>query len=172
MEFNNFKLEIISSKYYHSIYNYYKSNKEHLEPWEPTRAKDYYTLDFHIKRTDERLDLMKKNQSMHFILINNIEDEIIGVCNYTHINGGECWLGYSISKLNQGLGYMYKTVINANKHMLNKYNIKKINAGIITKNQRSLKLINRLSFESTGKFVEKEINHKVEKLEIFSFPNP
>jgi len=167
MEFNNFKLEIISSKYYHSIYNYYKSNKEHLEPWEPTRAKDYYTLDFHIKRTDERLDLIKKNQSMHFILINNIEDEIIGVCNYTHINGGECWLGYSISNLNQGLGYMYKTVINANKHMFNKYNIKKINAGIITKNQRSLKLINRLSFESTGKFVEKEINHKVEKLEIF-----
>ena len=97
------------------IIHYYKLNKEHLEPWEPTRAKDYYTLDFHIKRTDERLDLMKKNQSMHFILINNIEDEIIGVCNYTHINGGECWLGYSISKLYQALGYMYKTIINTNK---------------------------------------------------------
>ena len=172
MEFNNFKLDLLSKKYYQLIYKYYKSNRDHLEPWEPTRKKGYYTLGFHIKRTNERLDLMKINESMHFILLNNTKNEMIGVCNYTHIKDGECWLGYSISKLYQGLGYMYESVINTNKHMMDAYNIKKINAGIITNNQRSLTLINRLSFQPTGEIIKKEINHNVELLEVFSLTNP
>ena len=55
MKFANFTLEKISPKYYQLLFNYYNGNKNHLELWEPTRIDNYYTLEFHINRTDERL---------------------------------------------------------------------------------------------------------------------
>ena len=44
MKFANFTLEKISPKYYQLLFNYYNGNKNHLEPWEPTRAENYYYL--------------------------------------------------------------------------------------------------------------------------------
>ena len=44
---SNMKLEKLSSKYCELIFNYYNSNKDHLEPWEPTREKNYYTFGSH-----------------------------------------------------------------------------------------------------------------------------
>ena len=71
------KIERLSSIHFERVFNYYSLNKKHLEPWEPTRKNGYYSLDFHIKRTKERLDLMKINKSMHFILLNNIKYQFI-----------------------------------------------------------------------------------------------
>ena len=121
MKLENFIIETILTKHYQLLFNYYCSNKEHLEPWEPTRVNNYYTLYFHINRTTNRLDLIKKKKSMHFILLNNLKTEIIGVCNYTDIKDNECWSGYSISKNYQGLGYMYQALINTNNYMVKKF---------------------------------------------------
>ena len=162
------KLEKLSSKYYELIFDYYNANKDHLEPWEPTRAKNYYTLDFHIQRTNKRMELIKQKKSMFFVLLNDSKDKVTGVCNYTDIENEECWLGYSISKDYQGGGYMYGALVNTNNYMLREFPIKKINAGIIIQNYRSIKLINRLSFEATGNYKKLKINGKNEKLEIYS----
>ena len=171
MKLENFILEKISSKHYELLFNYYNSNKEHLESWEPTRTDNYYTLDFHIQRTNDRINLINKKKSMHFILLNKLKPEIIGVCNYTDIKNGECWLGYSISKNYQGTGYMYEALINTNNHMFRDFQIKKINAGIIIRNNRSMKLVSRLSFKSTGNYKELEINGNIEKLKIYYLTN-
>ena len=171
MKLENFILETISTKYYELLFNYYSYNKEHLEPWEPTRANNYYTLNFHIQRINNRIDLINKNKSMHFILLNNIRTEIIGVCNYTDIKNRECWLGYSISKGYEGKGYMYEALKNTNDYMFEEFKIKKINAGIIIRNSRSIKLINCLNFKVNGNHKELEINGNIEKLEIYYLVN-
>ena len=168
MKFANFTLEKISSKYYQLLFNYYYSNKKHLDPWEPTRADNYYTLEFHINRTDERLQLMNEKKSMHFIMLNDSKSEILGVCNYTKIKGGVCWFGYSISSKCEGMGIMYEAVVSSNKYMFTQYPICQINAGVIIRNKRSTKLINRLSFKPTGNFQKMEINRKVKQLEIYN----
>ncbi len=105
---------------------------------------------------------------MHFIMLNDSKSEILGVCNYTKIGKGECWLGYSISSKYEGMGIMYEAVVNSNNYMFTQYPICQINAGFITKNKRSIKLINRLSFKPTGKFQQMEINRKIEQLEIYN----
>jgi len=168
MKFAKFTLEKISPKYYQLLFNYYNGNKNHLEPWEPTRAENYYTLEFHIDRTDERLQLMNEKKSMHFIMLNDSKSEILGVCNYTKIGKGECWLGYSISSKYEGMGIIYEAVVSSNNYMFTQYPICQINAGVITRNKRSIKLINRLSFKPTGNFQQIEINRKVEQLEIYN----
>ena len=168
MKFANFTLEKISPKYYQLLFNYYNGNKNHLELWEPTRIDNYYTLEFHINRTDERLQLMDEKKSMHFIMLNDSKNEILGVCNYTKIGKGECWLGYSISSKYEGMGIIYEAVVSINNYMFTQYPICQINAGVITRNKRSIKLINRLSFKPTGDFQKMEINRKIEQLEIYN----
>ena len=144
MKFANFTLEKISPKYYQLLFNYYNGNKNHLELWEPTRMDNYYTLEFHINRTDERLQLMD----------------------------GACWLGYSLSRKYEGMGIMYEAVVSSNNYMFTQYPICQINAGVITRNKRSIKLINRLFFKPTGNFQKMEINRKVEQLEIYNLNKP
>ena len=96
MKFANFTLEKISPKYYQLLFNYYNGNKNHLELWEPTRIDNYYTLEFHINRTDERLQLMDEKKSMHFIMLNDSKSEILGVCNYTKIKDGVSMRGWGL----------------------------------------------------------------------------
>ena len=172
MKFANFTLEKISPKYYQLLFNYYNGNKNHLELWEPTRIDNYYTLEFHINRTDERLQLMDEKKSMHFIMLNDSKSEILGVCNYTKIKDGACWLGYSISSKYERMGIMYEAVVGSNNYMFTQYPICQINAGVITRNKRSIKLINRLFFKPTGNFQKMEINRKVEQLEIYNLNKP
>ena len=162
------KLGKLSSKYCDLIFNYYNSNKNHLEHWEPTREKNYYTLDFHIRRTNDRMKLIKQKKSMYFVLLNDSKDKVAGVCNYTNMENEECWLGYSISKDYQGRGYMYGALVNTNDYVFKEFPVKKINAGIMIRNYRSIKLINRLSFEATGDYKNLRINGKIEKLEVYS----
>ena len=52
------------------------------------------------------------------------------------------------------------------------YPICQINTGVITRNKRSIKLINRLSFKTTGNCQTMEINRKVEQLELYNLINP
>ena len=54
---------------------------------------------------------------MHFIMLNDSKSEILGVCNYTKIGKGECWLGYSISSKYEGMGIMYEAVVSSNNYM-------------------------------------------------------
>ena len=127
----NFTLEKISPKYYQLLFNYYNDNKNHLEPWEPTRVENYYSLDFHIKRIDERLKLMNENKSMHLFMLNDSKSEIMGVCNYTKIKDGKCWLGYSISSKYEGRGYMYEGVIQGNEFMFREYQITQLKLSVL-----------------------------------------
>ena len=103
---------------------------------------------------------MDEKKSMHFIMLNDSKSEILGVCNYTKIGKGECWLGYSISSKYEGMGIMYEAVVSSNNYMFTQYPICQINAGVITRNKRSIKLINRLFFKPTGNFQKMEINRK------------
>ena len=162
-----FNIERLNLDCTESLLHYYSSNRDHLEPWEPTRASEYYTLGFHIHRTQERLKLMNERKSLHYILLNNSRDEIMGVCNYTNIGSTECWLGYSVSSCYQGLGYIYEALMNTNNYIFKEFQISRINAGIIPRNSRSIKLIKRLSFISSGSYKKLEINGGIEKLEIY-----
>ena len=67
---------------------------------------------------------------------------------------------------------MYEGVIQSNELMFREYQITQLNAGVITRNTRSIKLISRLSFNPTGNFQKMEINGKLEELEIYNLIKP
>ena len=62
---------------------------------------------------------------------------------------------------------MHESLKYTNNLMFNNFRINTINAGIMKKNIRSIKLINRLSFKKTDNYDELEINGNIKKLHIY-----
>ena len=56
-------------------------------------------------------------------MLNDSMSEILGMCNYTKIGKGECWLGYSISSKYEEMGIMYEAVVNRKIEQLEIYNL-------------------------------------------------
>ena len=62
---------------------------------------------------------------------------------------------------------MFDALSLTNSYVIKEFNIKRIKAGIHPSNQRSKKLIHRLSFKNTGYNDEMEINGKLEQIDLY-----
>jgi len=70
------------------------------------------------------------------------------------------------------MGYMYEGVIQSNELIFRGYQITQLNAGVITRDTRSIKLISQLSFNPTDNFQKMEINGKLVELKIYNLIKP
>jgi len=74
MQSKNFKLEILNLNHASLQVEYYSSNKDHLEVWEPERSPNkFYTLKFQQHKIKELSDFIKKGESMHFVMLNKFK---------------------------------------------------------------------------------------------------
>tara|TARA_B100000959_G_scaffold258655_1_gene293707 strand:+ start:109 stop:657 length:549 start_codon:yes stop_codon:yes gene_type:complete len=168
MQSTHFNLEILDLNHAQLQLEYYFSNKEHLEVWEPERSpKKFYTLKYQQNKIKELLDLIQKGKSAHFIILNKSKSLMIGACNYTKIKNKKCWLGYSISKDFEGKNLMYEALLLTNSYVYNNLGVRKIRAGILPDNKRSMRLIKRLHFEYIGKKDELEINGEMKTYDTY-----
>ena len=161
-------IELLSINHSGQLLSYYKSNKEHLEKWEPKRKSNYYTDLFFRNLIIKRLEEIENGQSIRFVIMPNDNSTIIGVCNYTKITNINCHLGYSISKEYEGQGLMYEALLRTNQYIFDKTNINIIQASIIINNQKSKNLLHKLLFKYQGKInIYLEINGKLEDHSIY-----
>ncbi len=84
-------------------------NRAHLQPWEPLRAPEFFTL----PAAEQRLALMEQQMTdgaaLHLLLRGRITGAVLGECNFTNIVRGPfqaCFLGFSIGGRYEGRGLM------------------------------------------------------------------
>jgi len=156
-------IELLSNNHSGQLLTYYKSNKKHLEKWEPKRESNYYTNPFFRNLIIKRLEEIENGQSIRFVIMPKDNSTIIGVCNYTEITNRKCHLGYSISKEYEGQGLMYEALLRTNQYIFYKTDINIIQASIIINNHRSKNLLHKLLFKYQGIINNYlEINGKLE----------
>ena len=163
----NFTIEILSLEHVTLRVDYYSSNKEHLEIWHPTTPEGFYTFKYQHRKVKDNIDLINDGKSMHFVMIDNLKTKMLGHCNYTKIEQGRCWIGYSISREAEGKGLMHEALLMTNKYMQKNLKINEIRAGILPENERSISLIKRLHFEYVGEKDELEINGETRTYETY-----
>lgn len=132
---------------------YYRDNRQHLLPWEPTRDPEYFS-EYGIKmRIKNALLSFKQQSGFHFVVLTKNNDEVIAICNFSNIVRGSfdaCHLGYAVSHQYQGQGYMQESLEAAIEYVFNKFKLHRIMANYIPENERSGKLLSRLGFEKEG----------------------
>lgn len=131
------------------LLDYYSKNQKHLEPWEPERSSEYYSLNHFEQNTQKLLQLNDEGQAFNFVLLPKDSNQVIGVCNFTKVTmepEPKCFLGYSISEDYQGKGFMFEALTHTIHYVFKHTPVVKIEAACILLNQRSVNLLARLGF--------------------------
>lgn len=135
--------------------DYVSENREHLAPWEPLRSTNYYSIEFWEKELKHRQDEFSRGKSVRLaILFKELTGgPVAGVCNFNEIMRGvfqACFLGYSVHHKYQGQGIMAEALEAAVDFMFNAFELHRIMANYMPRNERSGRLLKKLGFTVEG----------------------
>ncbi|WP_394522556.1 GNAT family N-acetyltransferase [Lacrimispora sp. JR3] len=133
------------------VFNYYLRNQSFLKEWEPLRDTEYYTKTYQKKLLEE--DAANPNSVIFWIFKKEEADKIIGSFAFTNISRGaflSCFLGYKLDQEELNKGYMTEAVRQGIKIMFEDLGLHRIEANIMPRNKRSMKVTEKLGFFEEG----------------------
>ncbi len=146
-------VRLLDSAEAHKMLKFRLENRSHLEPWEPVRRPEFFTINYwHMQLQTLRREF-SQGQSLCLSLLTRDESEVIGVCNFTNIVRGtfqSCHLGYGIAEKYQGHQLMYEALEPACDFVFDQLGLHRVMANYMPSNQRSGKLLEKLGFEVEG----------------------
>ncbi len=126
----------------------------HLDRWSPPTASGFFSEQFWRERLDVGVDEYLAGRAVRFVLQQGAEDgPILGTCNYTNIVRGPflaCHLGYQVSKVHEGQGFMAEALRATNAFIFEGLRLHRIMANYRPENARSARLLERLGFVKEG----------------------
>jgi [ribosomal protein S5]-alanine N-acetyltransferase len=147
-------LKVIDKSYAELIVNYYLRNKSFLEEWEPVKGEDFYTKQYQEEQLDKELSNIENNNSFRlWVFKKGDESRIIGSVGFSNIVRGaflSCTLGYKLDKDEINKGYITDAIQKGIEIMFNEFGLHRIEANIMPKNTRSLRVVEKLGFYNEG----------------------
>ena len=136
------------------VLDYLVRNKNFLEVWENSREFDYYTIEAQEKLLLKDF-IENENENLLRLWIFKKEDDrkIIGSVGFSNIVKGSflsCHLGYKLdgNEINQGL--VTEAIRKGIDIIFNEFKLHRIEANIMPKNLRSLRVVEKLGFYNEG----------------------
>lgn len=147
-------IKVLHPNHAHLVLDFYKKNQHFLEPLEPFRVPNFYTLELQksnlsyeynsfIKSTYLRVWMFEKKQP----------DTAVGtVCfsNFLHGVFCSCMVGYKMDKDYLRKGYMAETLSYLLPLVCREYSFHRIEAYVMPSNLPSIALLEKLGFEPEG----------------------
>jgi ribosomal-protein-alanine N-acetyltransferase len=147
-------LRLAMQKDAQAVLNYYLKNEEFLTSFEPARPDGFYTLVFWQEQIEKAIYEFHYDQSLKLCIFKKTDpSNVIGKINFSQIQHGiahSCLLGYGLSEVEQGNGYMFEALTDAIRFVFEGLNLHRIMANYMPRNQRSGNLLKRLDFFVEG----------------------
>jgi ribosomal-protein-alanine N-acetyltransferase len=147
-------LKTIDESYGDKVLNYYLRNKEFLSEWEPVRPREFYEISFHTEHlAADQKEIEAGNYLRLWIFKKDNPEKIIGALAFSNIVRGcffSCNLGYNLDEMEINQGYMTEAVQKGIEIIFGEYGMHRIEANIMPKNARSLRMIEKLGFYQEG----------------------
>lgn len=136
------------------VLEYYMRNKAFLEEWEIIRNEEFYTLDYQEKMLEEEARYIEnKNLVKLWLFKKDEEEKVIGSIAFNNIVRGaflSCHLGYKLDENQINKGYMTQALNKGIDIVFNELGLHRIEANIMPKNKRSLRVVEKLGFYNEG----------------------
>lgn len=133
--------------------DYFTTNRDHLEPWEPARPEGFYTRAFWEVRLEQNRDEYVAGTSMRLFGELRSTGELVATCNLSNVVRGAfqaCHLGYALAEKQQGQGLMLEALSAALPYAFEHLGLHRIMANYQPHNERSGRLLRRLGFVVEG----------------------
>lgn len=147
-------LSILTKEHAPCVLDFYYRNKEIFDPWESTRCKNFYSLDYHEQNLEAEMKYFLKQKFIRYYLLKkNNPDYIIGTISFTNIRrspSNSCLLGYRIDKEHQRHGYASEALLCLIPIIMKELNMFRIEADVMPSNIPSKNLLEVLGFTYEG----------------------
>ena len=128
----------------------YDRNRDHLAPWDPTRAPSFYTTEGQLALVDHQLAEAQRRQLLPLVLVRGTA--IVGRVNLHNIVWGPFCsgvLGYWVDVEHQGVGLATAGVEEACERA-KRWGLHRLEASTLASNVASQAVLARADFESFG----------------------
>lgn len=143
------------------VLDYCQRNRAHLEPWEPPRPSEYFTLPFWRRQIAGARDEFENGHSVRTVLIERDptaldggrSGPVVGVVNLSQIVRGAFQagiLGYSLDANAQGRGLMGEGLEALIEFAFEDLDLHRLMANFRPENERSGRVLERLGFVREG----------------------
>ena len=133
------------------ILEYYKKNIKHLEPFEPTKDSNFYTLETQRKILNKSYREFLNGTTIELGIFK--DERLIGKIKLSRILYGSFKngiLGYSIDEDEQSKGYMKESVNLFLKYAFNECELHRIEASALVNNEKSRRVLTKCGFKLIG----------------------
>lgn len=172
------QLKILSQDYGESVFHFYQNNQKFLEPFEPKRPDNFYSINFHSANLScEYRGFLKLSHFRYWLFPHSATQDLcavpVGSVCFNNIQRGafqKCTLGYKLSQDACHHGYMYEALSFLIPVILNELSLHRIEAYVQPNNSPSIRLLSKLGFQEEGYLSSyAEINGKWTDHLIFSY---
>ena len=147
----NISLKNLTPMNAEEILEYYKKNKNHLAPFEPTKDNNFYTLETQKKYLNKSYREFLGGTNIDLGIFK--EEKLIGKIKLSRILHGSFKngiLGYSIDEDEQGKGYMKESVKLLLKYAFHECELHRIEASALVNNEKSRRVLTKCGFKLIG----------------------
>lgn len=136
------------------VVDYLIRNKNFLQEWEPIRNDEFTTEAFQQDLIEKDLQKIQDKDLLRLWIFKKENDKkIIGVIGFTNIIMGcfqSCNLGYKLDQEEINHGYITEAIQMGINIIFQDYGLHRIEANIMPKNTRSLRVVEKLGFNNEG----------------------
>ncbi len=147
-------LRTLPASYASKTLDFYESNKEFLEPYEPERQAYFYTRQHQKQMLKWDLEGLTSLSMVRFWIFKKTDPEKpIGTVALSNIIRGvfkSCFVGYKLDQKNTGNGYMTEALLKVIEYAFFVLKLHRIEANIMPRNLASLNLVTKLGFHKEG----------------------
>lgn len=128
-------------------------NRQFLREWEPKRDEAYYSIDSARSLIDSSSVTNDNKTGLNLYLFRIGEEKIIGHIGLSNMVYGpflSCFLGYKLDFEETNKGYISEGLQRVIQVAFDDYKLHRIEANVMPRNIRSIKVLEKLGFEQEG----------------------
>lgn len=134
--------------------DFYRRNQEYLQPTYPTFTPAFFKEDAWRTRLSAAQEEFQARSSMRTVIFGP-DGRAIGVANFHSFAYRplyDCLLGYAMDEHEQGKGILTEVLTGAIPYVFKTFNLHRITAGYMPRNERSARVLRKLGFRVEGYF--------------------
>lgn len=149
-------LKVLDETYSAQVLDYYTRNRNFLEEWELEHSDDFYTLEARTEQLRFDFEEFKEKRALRLWIFKKSDEHstrAIGTIAFNNIVWGaflSCFLGYKLDKDEINNGYITEALKKGIEIVFDEYKLHRIEANIMPKNARSLRVVEKLGFYNEG----------------------
>lgn len=131
------------------VLEFYDRNRAHLEPWEPSREPNFYTIEYQELLLEAHLKQFMRSSGLRFWLRHKENGKLVGAVNLNQIFKEpflSCVLGYKMDSAFTGQGLMTEAVGCIASLAFDSYRLHRIEANVIPENESSRRVLIKNGF--------------------------